>query len=70
MFAAQFVSAGARALLPRGDALRDSLWSYHTRPGPRCSFWSFFVVSGTPSIFCRGQGMKANWAGWRNTVTW
>lgn len=33
LFAAQFVSAGARDLLPRGDALRDSLWSYHTTLG-------------------------------------
>lgn len=33
LFAAQFLSAGARALLPRGDALRDSLWSYHITLG-------------------------------------
>ena len=29
LFAAQFLSAGARALLPRGDAFRDLVWSYH-----------------------------------------
>ncbi len=33
LFAAQFTSAAARALLPRDNALRDALWSYHTTLG-------------------------------------
>lgn len=33
LFLAQFASAIARALLPRGDALRDALWSYHSDLG-------------------------------------
>lgn len=33
LFAAQFLSAAARALLPRGDAFRDAVWSYHTALG-------------------------------------
>ncbi|MEM9499208.1 MAG: cytochrome b [Pseudomonadota bacterium] len=33
LFLAQFMSASARALLPRGNEIRDSLWSYHTDLG-------------------------------------
>ncbi|WP_116600075.1 cytochrome b [Primorskyibacter marinus] len=29
LFAAQFLSAGARLTLPRGDTFRELLWSYH-----------------------------------------
>jgi cytochrome b561 len=33
LFAAQFFSAGARALLPREDAFRELVWSYHATLG-------------------------------------
>ncbi|MCB5199947.1 cytochrome b [Loktanella sp. TSTF-M6] len=33
LFAAQFASAAARALLERENALRETLWSYHTNLG-------------------------------------
>lgn len=33
LFAAQFLSAGAHLSLPRENALRETLWSYHTTLG-------------------------------------
>lgn len=33
LFLAQFSSAAARALLPRGNEIREALWSYHTDLG-------------------------------------
>ncbi|WP_371933271.1 cytochrome b [Ruegeria discodermiae] len=33
LFLAQYTSATARALLPRGNEIRDALWRYHTDLG-------------------------------------
>lgn len=55
LFSVQFLSAGAHALLPREDALRESLWSYHPTLGITLlvlvslrGIWGLFNMSRRP----------------------